>query len=608
MRMTHRPFIYNLCISLCAILLLGACSETGLDDFINGVDPIDRDLRLSREDYKNMYEAANKDKIKHSNASRTTANTVPSMAPVLAAPRPPKIGETKLVSLAVTDDVPLKDVLIELAKLADVDLELDANIRGGVAFRAKDRPFSEVIDRISDLAGLRYKYVGGVLRVERDLPYIHNYPIDFLNLVRSSSSNMSITTDVLAISSEASGGESGGGGGGLTSGSTTVIDSEAVDDFWESLETNVRAILLYESPNFLSGNDPLATGLAAEAEATTATAGEGAQVGENQFFVINRQAGIISIAASQKQHESVKQYLDFLKRSATAQVLIEAKVVEVELDERFQSGIDWNLIQQNIGSGDWNIGAGFAPEIDSANFVRLALNPNDPTANINTVLDLTERFGTTRTLSNPRLHAINNQPAVLTFAENRVFFEVQVEQEPDTIDAAGQTQQGQLTVETERRSIPIGIILTILPSINLEHNEVTLSVRPTLTRQVDEVVDPGSAFAAEILIPNPDQRFTNTVPIVEVRELDSIMRLRSGQVMVIGGLMEQANTNIDNGVPFLAGIPFLGNAFKGVDKTSRNRELVIFIRATIVSPQGYYDEADKRVYQKFTDDPRPIAF
>jgi MSHA type pilus biogenesis protein MshL len=593
------PNITHFAAVMLFAMCLSACQDTGFERFTKG-DPIDRELGLKREDYRDLYDQKTKP-IAADSTHLSGASKVPEMASVLAAPRPPKVGETKLVSIAVTDDVPLKDVLIELSKLADVDLEMDANIEGGVTFRAKDRPFSEVIERISDLAGLRYKYAGGVLRVERDLPYIQNYPIDFLNIVRSSVSNNSITTDVLSISSSAAGGQGGGGSTGINTGSTTTIDTEATDDFWESLDANVRAILTYSAPRHLSGVPIQAL------PAQTATPAAGT-LAENLFYVINRQAGVLSVAATEAQHEDLEKYLTFLKRNATAQVLIEAKVVEVDLNEQFQSGIDWNLLQKNIGQNDWQINTGFGPEIDSANLIRFALTPTDPEANIDAVLTLTEKFGTTRTLSSPRLHAINNQPAVLTFAENRVFFEVQLDQQPDTVDSTGQVRQGQLSVQTERRSIPIGIILNILPSVNLESNEVTLGVRPTLTRQVGSVVDPGAAFASQILISNPAERFVNTVPIVEVRELDSIMRLRSGQVMVIGGLMEQFSVNQDSGVPFLSGVPFVGNLFKGVDKQDTNRELIIFVRATIVSPEGSYGEADQRVYQKFTKDPRPIAF
>jgi general secretion pathway protein D len=642
----QKPYknIYRL-LTCCAVslsLLATACSETGFDSFADG-DPVDRKLRLSRSDYRDFYDQEKEAAL----SEKPTANAADKpldLAPVLAAPRPPKLGETKLVSLAVTDDVPLKDVLIELSKLADIDLEMDANIEGGITFRAKDRPFNEVIERISSLAGLRYTYKGGVLRVERDLPYIENYPLDFLNFVRSSTSNTNISTDILSVSNQAAGGgggagaggggaSAGGGGGGgaggggagsgLTTGSTTTIDTTASDDFWLAMEANIRSILLQQAPRHLSGEDSenpqdLAAQTAAAAAAGAGGAAAGGaggagvvtnMIGNSMFYALNRQAGILSVAATDRQHESIRSYLDYLRRGATAQVLIEAKVVEVELEERFQSGIDWSLLQQKIGSGQWNVATSFGQSgFDNSNLVRIALNPNDPNANINTVLNLTELFGTTRTLSSPRLHAINNQPAVLTFAENRVFFEVDVQRQPDVIDPNGQVRPGQLTIGTNRRSIPIGIILNILPSINIDTNEVTLSVRPTLTRQVDEVIDPGSAFASRILIDDPEDRFVNTVPIVEVRELDSIMRLQSGQVMVIGGLMEQKNSNTDNGVPYMSGIPFVGNLFKGVDKQSSNKELIIFIKASIVTPEKAYHQTDKKVYQKYTDDPRPIAF
>ena len=93
-----------------------------------------------------------------------------------------------------------------------------------------------------------------------------------------------------------------------------------------------------------------------------------------------------------------------------------------------------------------------------------------------------------------------------------------------------------------------------------------------------------------------------------MRELDSILKLKSGQVMVIGGLMEQKSSNTDNGVPGASHVPWLGNLFKQVDKTSSTSELIIFIRATVVGNKGNAYEADKNIYEKFTNDPRPVAF
>ncbi len=101
---------------------------------------------------------------------------------------------------------------------------------------------------------------------------------------------------------------------------------------------------------------------------------------------------------------------------------------------------------------------------------------------------------------------------------------------------------------------------------------------------------------------------SSTLPVIEVRELDSILKLKSGQVMVIGGLMEDKSVNGDSGIPGVSSVPIFGNLFKGVDKENKLSELVIFIRATIITSNGGSDQGDKNLYQKFTRDPRPLTF
>lgn len=601
------------------MLLVSACSEHAK---LYESDLIDRKLGLSRDDYSNMADPAalqaRDGKVEVS--AETKAPPIPSIAPILAAPRPPKIGESKLVSIMVTDDVPLKDVLIELARLADVDVELDAGIEGGISFRAKERPFNEVIERIADLAGLRYSMKNGVLRVERDVPYMQNYSIDFLNMVRSSESTVNVATDVLALANSAGGsesggggsggsggGSSGGGGSGLSTGSTSSITSTAEDDFWESLRTGILQILAYQPPSRVStaqfdlssgGGDPSRPRPGADASGSQAI-----QEMENRF-VLNRQAGILSVSASQKQHEIIQDFLGRLRANASAQVLIEAKIVEVSLDDEFRSGISWDMLKGNTA-----LEVTYPGTFDAGNVTTLRLGDGNLGIDLDAALQLVERFGTTRTLSSPRLHAINNQQAVLTFAENRIFFEVNVEREDDQI-VDGVLVPGSTSVTSTRRSVPIGIILNIMPSIDLKDSEVTLAVRPTLSRQVSTVSDPGSALVNQLILqqdPNADG-FTNEVPVVEVRELDSILKIKSGQVMVIGGLMEQTAANEDTGVPYINKLPWFGNLFKTVEKTGRTRELVIFIRATIVGSRGYHHNADRAIYDTFTKDPRPLKF
>lgn len=620
-------------------MLVLACSTEDGGIFDNkSYDFIDRDLELNREDYNNMDEPAQSLHLDKADAVDSMVPPLPEMAQILAAPKPPEVGRTKLVTVSVTDDVPLKDVLIELARLADVDIELGPGIYGGISFSAKNKPFNEVIARIADLSGLRYRINEGVLRIERDAPYLKNYTLDFLNIVRNSQSEVSVSTDVLSSSgggsSGSSGGSSGGssseGGGGLSTGSTSSITTETQSDFWEALESNLSQILSYAPVAELQPLEGEGAGVAAQADsgrrpvqqaAQSASAtgsgglGSGSGQGENgSFYVVNRQAGILSVSATERQHTILRQYLDYLERNASAQVLIEAKIVEVELDRGFQSGVNWTAVM-----GNTDFGISYPTTFTNGATVTVlgpgqsasgvgAANPtgdNNLGINLDAVVQFTERFGTSRTLSSPRLHAINNQQAVLTFAENRIFFEVDVQREDDQI-VDGNLIPGSTSIESTRRSVPIGIILNILPSINIERNLVTLSVRPTLSRQVDTVQDPGSALLNNDLA--VDQQFVNQVPVVEVRELDSVMKLRSGSVMVIGGLMEDVTRNDDEGVPFVSNIPWVGNAFKSTLKTTNKRELIIFIKATIINSSGSYQPADRTIYEKFTDDPRPLVF
>ena len=586
---------------LVSSLVLTACLPSDEFDGFRLNDPYDRAQNLKRKDYRNI---AQPDLTKENPGQlRTGEPPVPDLAQILAAPRPPKINETKLVSIAVTDDVPLRDVLFELSRLANVDIELGSGIEGGINFRASNRPFNEVVARIADLAGLRYSMRNGVLRVKRDTPYIKNYSVDFLNVTRSSESTVNVTTDVLSAStgsgssssgSSGGGSSSSGGSGSIKTGTSSSITSSAESDLWASLEASIQEILSHQASGLSTTTPASGAETFGGAPAPSGAAGAG---GATSGYVINRQAGLISLNATSRQHEVMEQFLKAMERNSSAQVLIEAKIVEVTLRDEFKSGVNWNTMMDDYkGTFNFQPGSGFSP--GTAFSVISATSADPPLAD---VVQMTQQFGTTRTLSSPRLHAINNQQAVLTFAQNQIFFEVQVTGGSST-SGGGTNIQTEPSYTTTRSSIPIGIILSILPSINLKTGEVTLNVRPTLSRQVSSVQDPGTAIAAQ----QAGITIDNQVPIVEVRELDSIMKIKSGGVMIIGGLMEQGATLDNNGVPLASDIPWIGNAFKSREEVIGNRELIIFIKATIVNPGGSYQPADKSIYEKFTTDPRPL--
>ncbi len=164
---------------------------------------------------------------------------IPGFQSVLAAPGAPELADTRRVSLAVTESTPVRDILIELARKAQVDLEMDPRISGGVIMTATDRPFLEVVGRISDLAELRYKYERNTLKMELDDPYLEQYRMDILNVSRSATSSASSSTDA-ASTSQAIG---GGGGGGGNNKSSTDVNSTTTSNFWGAIGGNINQIL-----------------------------------------------------------------------------------------------------------------------------------------------------------------------------------------------------------------------------------------------------------------------------------------------------------------------------------------------------------------------------
>lgn len=580
----------------CTLSVLFSCtniSKSEMDRISN--DIIDPNSGLTRDQFKNSLSPLRKkepDNTKKNNESTSgeyksdpySEPAIPEISSILTTPTPSSVLTDKLISISVTEDIPLKDVLIELSRLADVDMEIDPGITGGIILRVTDKPFNEVIERVVDLGGLRYKVIKGTIRVERDNPYKKDYKVDYLNMTRTSSSKISVDTNGLGAGAE--------GASALPSGSSSNTEQTTTSDVWESVQTALNNILAFNE----------------QANITNITSVEGSETSASPVtkIQVNRQAGLISIIATDRQHKSIGEYLSSVEDQTSSQVLIEAKVVEVTLDEQYKSGVDWGTLADKTGLGlavSGNFGASISSSTD---FITLR-GDNSP-GDMSTAISFTEQFGVARTISSPRLNAMNNQQSVLSFAENTVYFQLQVEEETDEAEGGGSTTT--LTVESELKTVPVGVILSLQPSINLETNEITMHVRPTMSRITGTVSDPG----VDLIIArqggnNPVAQ--SLIPVIEVREMDSVLKIRSGEIMVIGGLMKDEQSSEDKGVPFANRTPILGNLFKSKNQVSKTVETVIFIKATIVKNNDArsIQKFDKDYYNTFAPrDPRPLAF
>src|SRR3989338_3306557 len=485
-------------------------------------DPFERTTGITRSDVeKAMLKNQKEDRLKKLERAQDEA-PIPSVSKLIISPPPPAIGGDKIISFSVTDQVPLKDVLIELGRVAGIDVDLDPSISGGVIISAKNRPLKEVIDRIATLGNLRYSYKNRVLHFERDSPYMKNYFVDY------------ITDGTL----------------------------------WSDVESNITAVL--DAHSDFSGDT-------------------------DSSFTSNKSAGIMSVFATQKQHDAVLKYLADVERYASAQVLIEAKVVEVKLSDTYKTGIDWSWTDTDNKGATTTISNATSPSFDSTVNTKAALTGAFGTGSVKKVLfggsiDATitalEEFGTTKTLSSPRIHAMNNQKATLNFVDKLVYFHVESTQ----TQAPGQSGNVASTTTATKQEENVGVELSITPSINLKTSEVTMTIVPIVSVKSGEVTDPANS--------------ANKVPIIQTRELNTIAKIQSGNIIVIGGLMKEEATNVDSGIPFLNKIPVFGWLFKSVSKVSTVTETVIFIKATIVNSATPVGKIDREMQQKFDPNQR----
>tara|TARA_Y100000590_G_scaffold428865_3_gene540721 strand:+ start:19899 stop:21710 length:1812 start_codon:yes stop_codon:yes gene_type:complete len=582
------------------VMSLGAC-----DSFENTLKT-DRSGGLTKQDYRDAL--APRDIPEDDAHSESRGSAIPELQPYVAHSYTAR-RTFPLVSVSVNRSVPLRDVFYQLAQQAEYDLELDPSIRGSMIFTARNRPLNQVVERICDLAGLRYTLDDGVLRVERDTPYNKIYKLDYLSFIRENSST--IDTSVSVVSGE-----------GADTGSSFSSSFESSTDFWTDLEDNLTNLLMNESKvALITADDPSVSVLepsgsgAADAVVSigaigageSGNAGGGDEEDGEASFVINRQAGLISIYATQSTHKEVSAFLTDLKRAITAQVLIEAKVMEVALNDEFSAGIDWNLVQTGIGDLDllsYVTDTGFTQILDDGTFdanptgaeqggqtpasALYALYDGD---DFEALIRAIAEYGTTKALASPRLVVLNNQSAVLNVARNRVFFIVTDTQTEEDADTGDETR----TFTYETRTVPEGVIINVMPSINLDERSVSLAVRPSVT-------DIGND-----LIQNPFVDAETFIPQVSIQEVDTVLNVDSGEAVIIGGLMKDSTTATEDGVPVLADMPLVGNLFRGHFDRIEKTELVIFLRATILDkPSDSIHDADRDLYRKFSDDRRPF--
>ncbi len=500
----------------------------------------------------------------------------------------------------VMRDVAVQDLLFALARDAKLNIDIHPQITGTVTMNVNDQTLVEILDRVARQVDLRYDINGKNLSIQPDLPYLRNYRIDYPNIQRESKSAIGSSSSV---------------GGGSTSSSS--IDNTSSNKFWETLRANLIDLLRETDKVIPEGMAPAAASPAAVAApaapaprttasaplspgtasagalvtaaaaaaaagtqtpASTAPSGQpGAAVSRSIFreaasVIVNAETGNISVRATQSQHAKVREFIDRVLSSARRQVLLEATIVEVDLSSQYQQGINWSILQTggaNAGSGI-SINQGNAvSSLAEFTFKQFRLWNGD--TDLSAMLRLLESFGTLRVLSSPKISVLNNQSSILKVVDNKVYFTVTTT--PGTA-ATATSPATPTTYSTTATTVPIGFLMAVVPQIS-EGNEITLNLRPTITRITGYVSDPNPDLAKAGVL--------NRVPEVQTREMESMMRVQSGDIAILGGLMQDSRDKTSDEIPGLNNLPSIGNLFKYRNETSKKSELVIFLRPTVLN-------------------------
>lgn len=540
--------------------------------------------------------------IKPSPAHITAAPEAKPLAPppatVRAAPYLPRPGTTEkpITHTVVVHEVPVKELLFALARDTKLNIDIHPAIEGRVTLNAVNETLPAILERVSRQVPLRYTMEENTLSIVPDTPYLKTYRINYVNVARSTASSIGVAAQ-LATPGGADTMSGAAGTGTSGNSSNTLVTSQSNNNFWEMLERNVRAIIAADKFVRQSAEQKAATQEAekaarqeriARAEAV-ASAGQAAPqllaaawradvepLEEEKEVFANPVAGVLTVLGTERQHRLVQQYLDAVMEAAQRQVLIEATIVEVTLKDQYKAGIDWKSLK-NLGNSGLHIntlGANLAGSLNP--FVTMTYTDF---GDFSVTLSLLESFGDTRVLSSPKLMALNNQTALLKVVDNLVYFEIKA----DTVTTANVAAE--TTFTTIVHTVAVGLIMSVTPQVN-DDGRVTLTVRPTITRKVGEVEDPNPVLQD----PGLGRDISNKVPIIQAREMESVLQVGSGQTIVLGGLMQDDASRARDGVPVLSRPEGIGALFGQHETLSSQTELVIFLRPTVIAKPSLNSE------------------
>lgn len=448
--------------------------------------------------------------------------------------------KTQIVSIAARN-TPLGDVLLVIADSAKLNLVLEKGVDPEtlITLTLNKVSVEDALDTIFTSVDYFYSVKGNMLRVKAMDTRIFEFGLPSI----LQEYNVEVGGDILG---GAIGAVSGLGGSAASDVKGSIIqkikaDANSFTKFWASVEATIKNLI----------------GVSATTKATT----EGIIL--KPKFTINQLTGTIVVTATKNDLEKVNRYLTTLKNILNRQVLVEVRIVEVQLTEEMKYGIDWTFLDSWQDYGTITLGTDVFSDVVGTTIPRLQFSVTE--SDFTTLLHALQKQGEVRTLSNPRINIMNTQTAVLSVGRSQSFIS-----KVETTTSTGSDPVTTFTVDTN--SVLSGIIIGIVPYIN-EKGETTLTITPIISdlyQLEDKTVGVVGSNTIEI-----------SLPTVDLRELSTTIKLKNNEMVIIGGLITKEDREDDYEVPLLAKIPLLGYLFKRHSKTEDSKELIIMLKSTV---------------------------
>jgi MSHA biogenesis protein MshL len=453
-------------------------------------------------------------------------------------------------------DVSAQEFFAALVDESSYSVAVHPDVTGTITLNLKNNTLNEVLDVVEEVYGYEIRRSGKVIQVYPAGIRTETIPLNYLFVKRSGMSSTSINSGGVSEndqnnsnnnssnnsnSNSNNSGSSNGNSQNTQQGSSGInIYTETKSDFWAELKETLTVLV-------------------------------GTEEGRSVF--VSPQAGLVTVSALPEEIKVIKNFINETQTHLRRQVIIEAKIMEVTLNDDYQQGIKWDQVLGSIGSTDLAFSTTGAI---AGNFISNAIGGTSSLSISNKdfsgVIDLLSTQGNVQVLSSPRITATNNQKAVIKVGGDEYY----------VTEVSSTTTTGTSTTTTPEINLTpffSGIALDVTPQID-GNGEVILHVHPSVT-STDEQTKVIKLGNEEIILPLAKS---------SVRESDTIIRAKSGEIVVIGGLIETRKVELESKTPFLGDIPFMGELFKSKSETTQKKELVIMLKPIVVGQDTWKNQ------------------